>query len=121
MDLTYVDFPDGVRKIDLAGRLDLEGANAIDLTFTRLTATQQNFIVVDLALVEFLASMGIATLVRNARAVRLRRGNMVLLNPRPNIEQLLTSMGITRIIPVSHSLDEARVLLAAAPLDQTEA
>ena len=57
----------------------------------------------------------IATLVRNARAVRLRKGNMVLLNPRPNIEQLLTSMGITQLIPVSRSLEEARVLVRAVP------
>jgi anti-sigma B factor antagonist len=101
MELSYTDLSDGVRKIDLRGRLDLEGVNAIDLRFTTLTATEPIFAVVDLAEVEFLASMGMATLVRNARAVRLRKGNMVLLNPRPNIEKLLISMGIDQAVPCS--------------------
>ena len=73
MELIYNDLEDGVRKIDISGRFDIEGAGAIDLRFTALTSTAQTFVIVDLAGVEFLASIGIATLVRNAKAVRLRQ------------------------------------------------
>ncbi len=115
MELSYTDLLDGVRKIDLRGRLDLEGVNAIDLRFTTLTATEPIFAVVDLAEVEFLASMGMATLVRNARAARLRKGNMVLLNPRPSIEKLLVSMGIDQALPIFHSLEEACLAVRESP------
>jgi anti-anti-sigma factor len=119
MELTYSDFADGVRRIDLTGRLDLEGADAIALRFTALTATHQRFVIVDLAGVEFLASMGIATLVRNARAVQLRGGNLVLLNPRPNVAQVLTSTRIDHVLPVCRTLEEALVAVRAVPPART--
>ena len=35
MELTYADLENGVRKIDLKGRFDIEGATAIDLRTLR--------------------------------------------------------------------------------------
>ena len=75
MELTYADLENGVRKIDLKGRLDIEGATAIDLKFTSLAATQRAFLVIDMTLVDFIASLGVATLVRSAKAAKLRKGN----------------------------------------------
>ncbi len=118
MELRYSDLGDGVRKIDLAGRLDLEGANAIDLRFTTLTTIGRTFTVVDLSGVEFIASIGIATLVRNARTAKLHGGNLVLLSPQPNVAQVLTSMKIDQLLPVCATLDEARALVLAPPLSQ---
>jgi anti-anti-sigma factor len=115
MELTSTDLPDGIRKIDLKGRLDLEGSESINLKFTVLTTTQPTFTVVDLTEVEFLASIGIATLVRNAKTARLRAGNMVLLNPRPSVAKVLSSSRIDSVIPVCYSLDDARLLVRATP------
>lgn len=115
MELTSTDLPDGIRKIDLSGRLDLEGTDAIDLKLTVLISARQTFAIVDLAAVEFLASLGIAVLMRNAKAARRREGNVVLLNPRPNVAKVLAAMRIDQLIPVCYSLDEARVLVRAPP------
>jgi len=115
MDLKHTDLADGVRKIDLTGRLDIEGSDAIALRFTALTCAQQTFAIVDLAGVEFLASVGIATLLRNAKAARLRRGNMVLLNPRPNVAQVLATTRIDRILLVCQTMEEAHAAVLAAP------
>jgi len=115
MELVYADLEDGIRKIDLKGRLDMEGANAIDLKFTALTATQKNYIIVDLSGVEFIATLGIATLVRNAKAARLRAGNLVLLNPQPNVANVLATTRIDKIVPVYWNLDEARTHVRTAP------
>jgi len=113
MELSYVDFEDGIRKIDLKGRMDLEGANAIDLKFTTLTASQKHFVIVDLSGVEFIATLGIATLVRNAKAARLRSGNLVLLNPRPNVANVLQTTRIDTIVNVCWNLDDARAQVRA--------
>jgi anti-sigma B factor antagonist len=115
MELTYDDFPDGVRTIKLRGRMDLEGAAAIDLKFTSLTATHRAFVVVDLSDVEFMASLGLATLVRNAKAARLREGNLVLLNPRPSVRQVLASTRIDQVLLIYSDLDEARLAAKAPP------
>jgi anti-anti-sigma factor len=109
MQLTYDDLSDGIRAIKLTGRMDLEGAAAIDLQFTSLTATHRAFIVVDLTDVEFMASLGLATLVRNAKAARQREGKMVLFNPRPLVRQVLASTRIDQVISVHSDFDEARL------------
>ena len=113
MELTYED-ADGIRTIRLRGRMDLEGAGAIDLKFTSLTATQRASIVVDLSEVVFMASMGLSILVRAARAVRLRQGNMVLLNPTPSVHQVLRSTRIDQILAVYSDIDEARLAAASS-------
>jgi len=115
MELVYVDLEDGIRKIDLKGRLDLEGVNEIDLKFTALTAAQQHFVIVDLSGVDFIATLGIATLVRNAKAARLRSGNLVLLSPRPNVANVLSTTRIDQILNVCTDLDEARTRVRAVP------
>jgi anti-anti-sigma factor len=62
-----------------------------------------------------MASLGLATLVRNAKAVRLREGNMVLLNPKPGVRQVLASTRIDQFILIYSDLTEARHAAKARP------
>jgi anti-sigma B factor antagonist len=118
MELTYADLENGVRKIDLKGRLDIEGATAIDLKFTSLAATQRVFLVIDMTLVDFIASLGVATLVRSAKAAKLRKGKLVLLNPQPNVAKVLAATRVDQVLPVCANLDEAFAsVLADAPVN----
>ena len=115
MELIHEDLEEGLRKIDLAGRFDLEGANEIDLRFTTLVATQKSFIIVDLSQVDFIASLAISVLIRNARAIRLREGNLVLLNPQPNVARVLASTRVDQVVAVCQDLEEARSQLRSTP------
>jgi len=111
MDLTYEDLVDGIRLITLTGRLDLEGTERVALKFTTLTATLPLCVIVDLGGVEFLSSIGVATLVRNAKALRLRSGNMVLVKPTPNVSKVLASTRVDKVIPICRDLEEARLVV----------
>jgi anti-anti-sigma factor len=51
-----------VRKIKLAGRMDVQGAHEIDLKFSSFAANQ-TAVIVDMSAVEFLSSIGIRTFV----------------------------------------------------------
>lgn len=115
MELISTDLPDGIRKIDLHGRLDLDGADAIDLKLTVLVSVERTFSIIDLSDVDFVASIGIATLVRSAKAARRRNGNVVLMNPSPNVATVLTTTRIDRVIPVAKTLEEARALVKEIP------
>jgi anti-sigma B factor antagonist len=106
MNIESENLNDDVRKISLAGRFDIEGAQQIDLRFTGLTANQKA-VVVDLAGVNFLASIGIRTLVLAAKAIAQRGGKMVLLNPDDNVTKVLEMAGIDTLIPISRSLEDA--------------
>ena len=114
MELTYEDLEDGVRRIRLAGRMDVDGSREIDLKFTTLTATRQAYVIIDLALVDFLSSLGLGTLVRCAKAQFSRHGKVVLLSPQPNVAKVLETTQVDQILPVLYDFDEARRAVAPA-------
>jgi anti-anti-sigma factor len=112
MDLSYTD-ADGIRTIKLKGRMDLQGAGEIDLRFTSITSTERTYVIVDLSEVDFMASIGLATLARSGKAVRLRQGNMVLFNPKPQVRQVLGSTKIDEVLHVYSDLEEAWIAVKA--------
>ncbi|HEV8118827.1 MAG TPA: STAS domain-containing protein [Thermoanaerobaculia bacterium] len=112
MDLIYEDLDDGVRRIRLEGRMDVDGAREIDLKLTTLMAARQAFVVIDLALVEFLSSIGLGTLVRSAKAQLSRHGKVVLLSPQPNVAKVLEMTQVDQILPVFYDFELARRAVA---------
>ena len=108
MELTYEDLEDGVRTVRLAGRLDVEGSQEIDLKFTSLTASHKAFVIVDLSLVDFLSSLGLGTLVRSAKAQMSRQGRIVLLAPQPHVARVLQNTRVDEVLAVFYDFDQAR-------------
>jgi len=98
---------DGIALIKLAGRMDAQGAPEIEQKVMDQAASHRS-IIMDMAAVDFLASVGIRTLLLVAKAVSKRGGRMVLLNPDPSIAKILEISGIDSLIPTHRSLDEAR-------------
>jgi anti-anti-sigma factor len=101
----------GIVKISLAGRMDVQGAQEVDIKFNGYTANQRA-VIVDMSAVNFLASIGIRTLLLVAKAVSLRGGKMILLNPDQNVSHVLDMAGIDTVIPISRSLDDARAAVS---------
>jgi len=114
VELQTEEFESGTTKINLIGRLDIAGTQAVDLKFTALTAARGGFVIVDLSQVSFLASIGIRMFVSNARALLQRRGKMVLYNPQPNVDKVLKTTGIDTIIGIFNDLDQAREALTVS-------
>ena len=108
--MTVEPVTQGVVKVILDGRLDVTGAGNIDLQFNAIAGSHKGM-VVDLAAVSFLASIGIRTLLLAAKTMQRRGGCLVLLNPVDEVERVLDVMGVTDLIPVHHDVDTA---LAAA-------
>ena len=118
MELTYEDLEDGVRRIRLAGRMDVDGTREVDLKLTTLAAAKQAYVVIDLALVEFLSSLGLGSLVRSAKAQMSRHGKVVLLSPQPNVAKVLEMTRIDQIVPVLYDFEEARRAVAPSGFPQ---
>lgn len=108
MELAVHELESDILGIDLAGRMDINGTREIDLKFTALTATRRARILVDLSNVTFIASIGIRTLISNAKAQKLRGGSMVLFKPNNLVEEVLRTTGIDTIIPIVHDIEAAR-------------
>lgn len=102
----------GAVKVILDGRLDINGAGVIDLQFSAIAGSHRG-VVVDLASVSFLASIGIRTLLLGAKAVQRRGGTFVLLNPVPEVTKVLEVTGVTDLMPIYRNSDEARTAVTA--------
>ena len=96
----------GVVKVILEGRLDITGAGVIDLQFNAIAGSHRG-VVVDLANVSFLASIGIRTLLLGAKAVQRRGGVFVLLNPVVEVEKILEVTGVVDLMPVYRDSEAA--------------
>ena len=101
MELATEELGNGVTRIALDGRLDIAGAQAIDMRFNTLAGSRRS-LVVDLSRVSFLASMGIRLLVIGAKTVAAKGGKIVLLSPDSAIEGVLKTAGIDMVIPIHH-------------------
>jgi anti-sigma B factor antagonist len=101
MNLEVVELENGITKVILSGRLDIEGALKIDNNFNAL-AEKKKKVLVDLSGVTFIASLGIRTLITGAKATANNGGKMVLLNPQPNVEGVLRTSRVDTVIPITH-------------------
>lgn len=95
------DAENNLRIIHIRGRLDIQGTDAIGTRFAILAATEGRRIVVDLSALDFLASIGIRSLVTNAKAQQQRGGRMVLfVGDNAAVAKVLTTTGIDSMIPM---------------------
>jgi anti-anti-sigma factor len=114
MRIETEELTNGVLKVGLHGRMDIAGVEAISLPLTSLTAPAGRRVIVDLSGVDFLASIGVRTLLQNARALSLRGGAMALCGAVPIVAQVLESAGVKNVVPVSPDLEAARATLPGA-------
>lgn len=114
-EVATVDFDEvdeDLRNIRILGRLDIQGVNAIDRKLAFLASSSKHRVVVDLSGLEFIASIGIRSLVSNAKAQQHHGGRLVLYvgNNEP-VTKVLVTMGINNLIPMFS--DSARAQIAA--------
>jgi len=113
MNITEEMLQGEVTKINLSGRMDIEGVSLIETKFAGMCATPRMAIVVDMSGVPYMSSIGIRALLMNAKAVSRRGGKFVLLSPEPNVKSVLTSSGIDQLITICGDLTEALTKVAS--------
>ena len=109
MNLSISEIENGV-TVSLSGRMDLQGALAVDKQMEELAKTRKNLIV-DMSEVSFLASLGIRTLVSCCKAITAKGGSMVLVNPQATVQKVLVTSGVSTVIPVVPDLASAKATL----------
>jgi anti-anti-sigma factor len=112
MELAITEESPTFTKILLSGRLDTAGVDRLE---TKLNAVlpRDKHAVVDLSEVTFLASMGIRMLITAAKVLDRREKRLVIVAPRPLVEQALRHSSLEDILPVAQDLAGARALLGS--------
>lgn len=113
MDISVSHMDDGIKRIELSGRLDMKNSLEIDVRFTALTATGSGPVLVDMSRVEFIASIGMRLLLSNAKALANRGGRMVLCQTQPLVREALETAGLDTLIPLYPDEASARTALLA--------
>jgi anti-anti-sigma factor len=85
--------------VKLTGRLDISGAERIDLPLATLSGSK-NRLLIDMAGVTFIASIGLRHLVTAAKAVRRRGGDLLLRNPTVAVAEVIMASGLTQFLPI---------------------
>jgi anti-anti-sigma factor len=106
MTISTESMDGGITRVLLDGRLDIQGAAAVDLPMNVLAGSSK-FLLIDLRNVSFLGSMGLRSLVVPAQAVRRRGGKVALFGPVPMVAEVLKASRIDEIIPIFHDLNSA--------------
>jgi anti-sigma B factor antagonist len=111
MEITISDFGDLGKRVTLAGRLDIPGAGKIDVPLKELADSRTN-IVVDMSEVDFIASLGMRSLVVAAKTLVRNARILILLNPTPLVADALIKAGLQTLLPMVQSESEAQVMLS---------
>ena len=111
MQITIVDDAGPTAKVVLNGKLDISGADKIALPLATLSGGKSG-ILLDMAGVTFLASIGIRHLVAASKALARRGGRLVLLNPNAMVTDVLTTSGVVELMAIARSDAEAEAALA---------
>ena len=109
MHITISEFGASGKRVTLVGKLDIRGAEVIDLPLATVAGSRQS--VVDMTEVDFIASIGIRHLVLAAKAVARGDGRLVLLNPTTLVTEVLITSGLDQLVPIVRSEDEALAAL----------
>jgi anti-anti-sigma factor len=112
MEIVTSEDQGATARVALTGRLDILGAEVIALPLATLAGAKQGLIV-DMSGVSFIASIAIRHLVSAAKALSRRNGRLVLLNPSEMVAEVLTTSGLTSLLPIVRSDSEAVAALDA--------
>jgi len=110
MPISTEELAGGITRVIIDGRLDIEGAVAVDLKMNAIADTK-TAVLVDMRKVSFLGSMGLRALMTPARAIKGRGGKIVLFGPNEMVEKVLKTSGVDSLIPVHHELQAAMAAL----------
>jgi anti-sigma B factor antagonist len=111
IQLNEVHLDDRITHLAIVGKLDVAGLHAIDVKFHGYTAARRRPTIVDISGLEFITSLGMGMFVSCARSLQRFGARMVLLNPRPEVEEALKAVGIDQGVPIVHSIEEGLAFL----------
>jgi anti-anti-sigma factor len=115
VQITEVQLDDRITHVALTGKLDVAGLHAVDVKFHGYTAARRRPALVDISGVEMITSLAMGMFISCARSLQRHGARMVLLNPQPQVEELLKAVGIDQGIPLVRSVEEAHRILFPAP------
>lgn len=107
MDIKRTD-RQGVAVLALSGRLNQGSADALHSAAMEIAGDENHSaLVVDMGGVDFIASVGIRSLIRPSQALSTRGGKLAVANLNPQIDEFFRLTGLDQMFRVFGTVDEA--------------
>lgn len=87
-------------KLFVEGRWDMMGNRIFELEFPKYLSDLTQSIILDLSKLEFIASIGIRSLVSKAKELKEQNISIVLSNPSELVNDLFNNVGIESFIEI---------------------
>jgi anti-anti-sigma factor len=100
-----------VRIVHVTGKLDTNAAEAFDARLRELVDGGNALLVLDLAHVTYVSSMGLRSLIMIAKIVKGKGGTLALAAPTPTVREVLDIAGFTSIFSIAATTEEALALM----------
>ncbi len=96
---THID-PSGIATISLKGMLDAYSYEPFERALNGLLDNQHYKIVIDLTNLNYISSYGMGLLIGALGIAQQNRGNIILLNPKSSVKDIVELLGMNHIFPI---------------------
>ena len=97
----------GVAIVQLGGRMDGKGVHALGQTIKDMFRQDRFRLIFDCAAMTYITSGGIGALANALTEAQANGGDIVLIQPSPNVRQVIKLLGLSELIPVAESIKDA--------------
>lgn len=102
---------DGPNYIALIGYLDAHTVRELEEASRRTLDSGNAKLILDLQQLQYISSAGIGAIMALLQQLRRRRGDMIVLQPRPKVHEMLELLGFTDIFQIVPDRAAAMALL----------
>lgn len=111
MRLAVTEETESVLFLALEGRLDVGGVEKVGSAFNAIVDSTAKDLILDIAGVIFMASLGMSLLVSGAKRLHRRGLGMVMVAPQGRVREVWTVAALQLVLPLADDKDKALALL----------
>jgi anti-anti-sigma factor len=111
MRLAVTEEAESALFLAMEGRLDFAGIEKVGGAFNTIVDSTAKDLILDVAGVSFMASLGMSLLVSGAKRLHSRGLGMVMVAPQGRVREVWTIAALHLVLPVADDRDKALAML----------
>jgi len=105
--ITSQKLPNNIVAVSMKGFLDAYTYNELEQTINSYFNQSIYRFVVDLSQVEYISSAGAGVFIGAIGVAQENQGNIVLIRPQPNVQEVFDLLGLSQIFKIVDNMDTA--------------
>ena len=106
-EIQKVGLQDGITELTVRGFLDAHTFEQLENSIHELFETGSYRLIIELSGLDYISSAGAGVFIGAIGTAQEHQGNIVLLNPSPNVKEVFDLLGLSQIFTFCESQEEA--------------